>query len=607
MIFASPWFLFGTALAAAPIVIHLWFRRKLKRIPFSNLDFLRRTEAQRFGWLRLRDILILILRCLIIVFLFVSLARPLIPGRFFFSERLASLVLIFDNSLSMSYADNFSTAKETARKLIDRYSSRAEFLILPLCRPESDTALIWESGSRAKERLGNLALTHQKGSLKEVLEQNRPPIAQHDLEYVYIGDCQAVNFAGIDEPVLGQISFHAMKIRGGSNTTVTNVELSDPVSIPEDNYQLRISVANHAAARWHGAIEVKAGAFQAGQEIEIAAHSRSEFEFSLPVQSGQGIVTIYDDSLTADNRRYFSKRIPYETRVLAVNANPYLKAGLGRRDTAKAPFVVEFAPALSGHDLPKYDVIVLNGIAEISAGEKIRIKNFLADRTKGLICFLGDRAGENLREIIAPCQIEEYLVPRGFLTLDWIDIRNRVTNVFKTANALRGVKFYRFQKLGSKGKIIARLGGDHPLIVQTGNIFVIAAEFDPANTDIVYKASFVPLLYRLIVSAGLHHSDREFIVGDPSPGALTAPNGLTLIKGETLSVPGFFLDRSDSIAVNVDPAESDLRPLGTEQARALGIKIIDHDDYLGDNELSGFFLMLALIALLTELGLLLIR
>ena len=105
MTFLHPLYLLGISLIAVPIIIHLWFKKRLKKIPFSTLRFLKKSEAKKFGWLKFREILILVLRCLFITFLFLCLAKPQIKGKFFGAGRLSSVILFIYNSYSMAYGE----------------------------------------------------------------------------------------------------------------------------------------------------------------------------------------------------------------------------------------------------------------------------------------------------------------------------------------------------------------------------------------------------------------------------------------------------------------------------------------------------------------------
>jgi hypothetical protein len=59
-------FLFGSVAVVGPIVAHLLSKPRFRRVPFTMLRFLRRGQSQSHSRRRLRDLLILLLRCAII-------------------------------------------------------------------------------------------------------------------------------------------------------------------------------------------------------------------------------------------------------------------------------------------------------------------------------------------------------------------------------------------------------------------------------------------------------------------------------------------------------------------------------------------------------------
>ena len=129
MTFLNPFYLIGLILALLPVIIHLWFRKKLKKVPFSTLSFLKKSEAKRFGWLKIREIIILALRCMLIAFIFMSLARPQVKSAFFRPGHLASVVLIVDNSYSMAYGSNFQFVQESIKTLLVKFEAG-------ICKPD---------------------------------------------------------------------------------------------------------------------------------------------------------------------------------------------------------------------------------------------------------------------------------------------------------------------------------------------------------------------------------------------------------------------------------------------------------------------------------------
>ncbi len=95
----------GGLAVAGPVIAHLLARPKFRRLPFTMLRFLRTGQVESQSRRKLRDLLILLLRCAIIVLIAILFARPLLhtsPDR----EQEGSVYFLgLDNSMSMAYSD----------------------------------------------------------------------------------------------------------------------------------------------------------------------------------------------------------------------------------------------------------------------------------------------------------------------------------------------------------------------------------------------------------------------------------------------------------------------------------------------------------------------
>lgn len=159
--------------------------------------------------------------------------------------------------------------------------------------------------------------------------------------------------------------------------------------------------------------------------------------------------------------------------------------------------------------------------------------------------------------------------------MDWFDREHPAFAIFADKRALPGIKFYKFRVLRAPAGIIA-LAGQYPLIIVRDNVCVIATTFRPENTDLVYKAVFVPLLHRLISSLVNRRPDREYRVGATVDGSkpLRGISG-ELITGHYFAAPGFYIYGRDTIAVNVAPAEGDLKVVSPAVLKVYNIGTID--------------------------------
>ncbi|MHC4567518.1 MAG: BatA domain-containing protein [Planctomycetota bacterium] len=105
MSFVNWIFLFGSVAVAGPVIAHLLARPRFRRLPFTMLRFLRTGQVESQSRRKLRDLLILLLRCAIIVLIAMLFARPLLHTSPDPEEDGSVFFLGLDNSMSMAYSD----------------------------------------------------------------------------------------------------------------------------------------------------------------------------------------------------------------------------------------------------------------------------------------------------------------------------------------------------------------------------------------------------------------------------------------------------------------------------------------------------------------------
>jgi hypothetical protein len=612
MTFLQPWYLLGIFFTAVPIIIHLWFHKRLKKIPFSTLQFLKKSEAKRLGWLRFREIIILLLRCLFIAFLFLSLAKPKIKSAIFKPGRLASVFIIVDNSYSMGYGENLKTAKGMAHDLFDFYSQKSEFLVLPLC-PEAynkDKQSYWVDKKEASELTDKIKLSYKSGNIKNVLSQLSIPEPKYNAEYVYIGDGQESNFKDFAANSLKASDFYWLRVPAGNNIGISGVTPKDPISIPQDNYKLIASITSFSADKWSGKVTLRAKDYYYEKDCEIQPEGMTNIEFLLPSVIRCGKLVLYDDSLIVDNTYFFSKLLPSRLNVLIVGNERFLQSGLKPTDEVKSPFYIKVVENLSKVDIRRFNTIILNGIYDISESDKIKLYDFMSGDQRSVICFLGSNVGATLAEFIEPCcQFEKPMAPKGYVTLDWVNYTHPIFRIFVNSTVLKNIKIYRFQKLSAQRGVIAKLPDNNPFIIINNNLAVVATQFVPEATDLVYKTAFVPLLYRLILNTTFTSYDREFYIGQKvnTPKKIKAPTGEYIPKGKEFLIPGFYTIDNETIGVNVVTSEGNLKALGDETAKILNIQKLNLGMNLTEGDLTSTFLYCSLLAIFLELLLLLIK
>ncbi len=111
-------FLFGAVAIVGPIVAHLLSKPRFRRVPFTMLRFLRAGQSHSHSRRRLRDLLVLLLRCVIISLIAILFAQPVLHVKAKPKAQKAVIHLALDDSMSMAY-------REDGRTLFDRMVDKA--------------------------------------------------------------------------------------------------------------------------------------------------------------------------------------------------------------------------------------------------------------------------------------------------------------------------------------------------------------------------------------------------------------------------------------------------------------------------------------------------
>jgi hypothetical protein len=138
-------FLFGALAVVGPIVAHLLSKPRFRRVPFTMLRFLRAGQNRSHSRRSLRDLLVLLLRCAIIVLIAILFAQPVVRVKAQPSARRSVIHLALDDSMSMAYRDGrqslFERMIEKAIDDVRRSPDDATFSVYGLASGRSSQAV----------------------------------------------------------------------------------------------------------------------------------------------------------------------------------------------------------------------------------------------------------------------------------------------------------------------------------------------------------------------------------------------------------------------------------------------------------------------------------
>ncbi|MFP4352744.1 MAG: BatA domain-containing protein [Puniceicoccaceae bacterium] len=121
MSFLNAILLGGAASIAVPILLELLNRNRIKKVRWAAMRFLRASFEKNRRRLRLEDLILLLVRCLLLMLLAVALARPFLTGdtESKAAGRAVTAILAIDNSYGMQTSDGARTRLEQARAMAE--------------------------------------------------------------------------------------------------------------------------------------------------------------------------------------------------------------------------------------------------------------------------------------------------------------------------------------------------------------------------------------------------------------------------------------------------------------------------------------------------------
>jgi hypothetical protein len=544
--FLNALFLAGMAAAILPILIHLFSRRRARRMQFSSTRFLRELNRQRIRRVRLRQLLLLALRALIIILFALAMGRPALTGNLRSGGKAPSTTcLVLDTSYSMSAGrsgePNFAAARQRAAEVIDLLGDNDEaYLITVSDQAESFTPYPVQDLGLIREHLIDLGPTARAGEMRDGLElAARLLRASRNLnrEMYVISDLQrsawpsAGDSAGVGLESLPRDA--AVCVLGLGEERIENLAIDD-VRVERGRAggrgtTLDVRLSNHTDRRQSGVpVTAYVGETRIGEvfaDMEAGASARVRIDIGEgPWADAWGRVRIPEDALAIDDVRHFLLGAERRARVAVVADR---SGGAGGRSDLAAEFVrlalepergagpyevrVIIAPDLGGSQLTDFSVVVLAGLARSERDGVERLKTFVRDGG-GLLIFPGEKS--DLRfyndRLLAPFLSVKLAgvvdASRTGASGGSFQLTPTVTGhaVFLGFNAGLGERLThaRFQKVvkvvPGGARVLAEFSPDLPAMIEGEGVLFFASSVDRAWNDLPTSGAFVPMLHQAV-------------------------------------------------------------------------------------------------------------
>ena len=422
MSFLNPLLLIASLGIGLPILAHLLNRFQVQHTEWAAMQFLNRSVRVRSRQIKLRDLLLLILRCLALLLLVFALARPTWNNRSSFlpGERRAGVVIAIDSSFSMGHGGEGQSRFGEALKRVDvirRKMAPGDPVTLVLLGGDQrvvlrnmafDQARFDEALAGLKPGAGKVDLANEPKRIAGLVADMEAP----NKEVYLITDAQATDWkqpsAQLRDSLaaLGQqAKVFVVPVRGeDSNLAVTELQMVSGVLRKGTTARYRATIRNCGSAPVSNvAVQCRVDDVEIDRKIipMIASGASESVSLFVPFHNaGATRITaeISGDKLAADNVRRTVAVVRDRVSVLCVDGSSgdagrlVVSALMARADGASGEDNrVRTVPWLSfpAENLNEVDVIVFADVPEITGEQAKQLERFVR-KGNGLVWFPGD-------------------------------------------------------------------------------------------------------------------------------------------------------------------------------------------------------------------------
>ena len=525
MQFLFPSFLWALLALAIPIIIHLFYFRRFKKVFFTNVKFLKEVKEETSARSRLRNLLTLLMRLGAMAALVLAFAQPFQPVDTTVKKGQKAVSVYVDNSFSMSALSAdvplMEKAKQRAREIITAYQEEDEFQVLTsdfegrhqrLVSKEDALALVDEIKVSPAVRTMSTVIARQKQVLNAATDENNIAYIVSDFQK-NITDIEAYQDTTLE------VNLVPLQSVQEKNISIDSCWFDAPVQMMNQTNKLVVRVKNHSN---EAAENLRLSLKYDGQEkpvgtLSLPAGGTAIDTINLTIQHTgwhEAQLSITDYPVQFDDHYFFTFNVAEKIEVLAINeAGPdkYLNAAF-----KGAPYFRLTNQQNTNLDYAKfasYQMIVLNSINAISSGLAFELNKYVKNGGN-LLVFPGNNANLStyksfLRAFEANQYVQFVKEEKAVGSVNYEEFifkdvyKNRRANLKLPVTQAN----YQLTNFGSnkEEKLLAYRDGSTFLgkySFDKGNLYLCSAPLSDDYSNLVKNGEiFVPMLYKMAISS----------------------------------------------------------------------------------------------------------
>ncbi len=404
MIFLNPAVLFGLLAASIPVLIHLLNLRKLKRIEFSTLAFLKELQKNKIRKVKLKQWILLALRVLIILVLVTAFARPTLKGVAIggtTSAAKTTAVFILDNTPSMSVVDAkgsyFNQAKATIKELLNQLQEGDEAALLLVADQHNNDVRTTTNLSDFQKQVDGVKISDASGLLNNSIVKAAKILSgsQNFNKEIYIlSDFQKGRLAeknslsNLSQLLNDKVRIYTFDYSGKEvyNLGIDNIKLNTQIFEKNKPVSFNITITNYSSQAVSNLVVSLFinGERNAQQSVSLNPGESKILTMNVIVNATgyvDAFAEIEDDEIMQDNRRYINFYIPKEVPVIIFTDNPsdskFVELALtATNNLSTLKITKKDLTQIASTTLTQYDVVFIIGSQNLVSGLD-RLRSYL--------------------------------------------------------------------------------------------------------------------------------------------------------------------------------------------------------------------------------------
>ncbi|MFT5263976.1 MAG: hypothetical protein ACI8YQ_002720 [Polaribacter sp.] len=536
MQFLFPTFLYALLALAIPIIIHLFFFRKFKKVYFTNVRFLKEVKEETSARRKVKNLLVLLSRLLALAALIFAFAQPFIPQDTEVKKGEQNVSIFVDNSFSMSALSEdvplMEKAKEKARQIVKAYAVEDRFQVLTNDFEGRHQQLV--SKEDAINLIDEITISPSVKEMSKVLARQQQALSSgaNDNQTAYIVSDFQKNISDLSSftDTVFDVNLIPLQSVQEKNISIDSCWFDAPVRMINQTNTLIVKIKNHSD---DAADNIRLSLQHEGQTkpvgtLSIPARSSVTDTVNITIlRTGwhEAVLNITDYPVQFDDKFYFTFNVAEEINVLVINngkSNKYLDAAFAGVDYFK--ITNQNTNALNYASFSDYELIVTNSLQSVSSGLSGELNQYVTNGGN-LLVFPGATADANsyqsflssfrANELKAFEKEQREVSQMNTEEFIFNDVFENKSNNLKLPVTQGNFKLTSFNSRGEEALLRYRDGSTYLAKYKNGqgHLYLCAAPLDEEYNNLVRSGEvFIPMLYKMAISTA---KDQQiaFIIG----------------------------------------------------------------------------------------------